>query len=191
MQDPALVFTLAAPVCDSPAVAAARPPSVRGHKALWFIGMGLLVNAAVMLYTHAGGAAGLPDLVLDRAALAQAVPGEGQPLGARGIYMMPAQLGPQEFGLYLMDVDSSTICVYRALPQTSRFQLMAARSFKNDRFLEDMNNDSPNPKQVQGIIEGQRRSGRNCTPRDKVPTVPQTPKPDENLARPRIPDGIK
>ena len=76
-----------------------------------------------------------------------------------------------------MDVDSSTICVYRALPQSSRFHLMAARSFKNDRFVEDWNNDSPNPKDVQGngrlenpaAAEGLQAQG-------EMPTVEQGPK---------------
>ncbi len=197
MQDLSWVITLPpppAPIVIAPAPptgastpASPPPPTTRrsrlgSQKALWLIGIGLLANAGVMLYSHGAGASILPDLVLDRAALAQAAP-EGQPLGARGIYMMPAQLGPNDFGLYLMDVDSSTICVYQAIPQSSRFRLMAARSFKYDRFLEDQNNDKPTPKQVQQLVENERQR-EALHAKDEAPTVPQTAKPDENLPDP-------
>jgi hypothetical protein len=97
--------------------------------------------------------------------------------------MMPAQLGPTAFGLYLMDVDSGTICVYRANPDNSKFHLMAARSFKYDRFVEDFNNDKPFPKEVQLIVENQRKR-EELRQKDEQPTVDQNPKPDPNL-----PDG--
>jgi len=155
------------------------------NKALWLIGIGLLLNAGVLLLRGQGA----PDIVLDRAAMAQvqptggAGPGglSGQPLGARGIFMMPAQLGPTTFGLYLMDVDSGTISVYRSNPDGNgrRFALMAARSFKYDRFLEDFNNDSPRPKDVQKLVEDQaQRIGLQG--KDNAATVDQHPKPDEN-----------
>jgi hypothetical protein len=153
------------------------------NKALWIVGIGLLANAAVMLYTHVTGRA--PDLVLDRTALAQMTPGTGASpmLGARGIYLMPAQLGPTAFGVYLLDVDSQTICVYRALPDTSHLRLMAARSFQYDRFLEDFNNETLRPKEVQKLVEAQRQR-LELQLRGDQPSVPQTPPKDENL-----PDG--
>jgi hypothetical protein len=165
------------------------PPSLpptsatpRYNKALVLVGLGLLANAAVLLYTHVTGRA--PDLVLDRSAFAQANTGNsalgGQLLGARGIYMMPAQLGPQVFGLYLMDVDSGTICVYRAIPDANRFRLMSTRSFKYDRFLEDFNGDSPRPREVQKLVEDQRQR-QDLKSKEDMPTVDQQPKPDANL----------
>jgi hypothetical protein len=148
-------------------------------KGIWLVGAGLLANAAVMLYTQVAGRA--PDLLLDRAAFAQAVPGggSGQPLGARGLYMMPAQLGPSTFGVYLMDVDSQTLCVYRATPENNRFRLMAARSFKNDRFLEDYDNEGLLPKDVQKMV-GNQRQRQGLENQTGQPTVDQTPKPGEN-----------
>lgn len=169
-QPPQFTFTLPAPPVEKPRRAA------RVHSALYLIGIGLLANAAVMLF--AKGQA--PDIVLDRSALAQATPQAGQPLGARGIYMMPAQLGQNAWGLYLMDVDSGTICVYKATPETSHFRLMAARSFKYDRFLEDLNNETLRPKEVQKIVEAQQQR-KDLLQKDDLPTVDQNPKPDENL----------
>jgi hypothetical protein len=97
--------------------------------------------------------------------------------------MMPAQLGPQTFGLYLMDIDSETITVYRAMPENSRLRLMAARSFKSDRFLTDYNNDKPTPGDVQKLVTEQRRRQEE-EKKTAEPTVSQEPKPDENK-----PDG--
>jgi hypothetical protein len=150
---------------------------------LWLIGVGLLANAGVAWYSQVAGHA--PEISLDRAAFGQAIPagGGGGLLGARGIYMMPAQLGPNTFGVYLMDVDSGTICVYKALPETSRFRLMAARSFKNDRFLEDYDNEGLLPRDVQKVVANQRQR-QTLESQTNQPTVDQTPKPDENL-----PDG--
>jgi hypothetical protein len=146
---------------------------------LWLIGAGLLANAGMMLYSQIAGHA--PDISLDRVAFAQALPqgGNNGLLGARGIYMMPAQLGPTTFGLYLMDVDSGTICVYKAMPESSRFRLMAARSFKNDRFLEDYDTDGLRPGDVQKLVNNQRQR-QNLESQTNQPTVDQTPKPDEN-----------
>jgi hypothetical protein len=146
------------------------------HKAMWLIGLGLLANAGAMLYTHFAGRA--PALELGSTAFAQAAPG-GQMLGARGIYMMPAQLGPQVYGLYLMDIDSETITVYRANPDNSRLHLMAARSFKNDRFLQDYNNDKPTPGDVQKLV-AQQRERTELEKKTTEPTVSQEPKADEN-----------
>jgi hypothetical protein len=178
-QQPQFTFTLPA----SPA----EPRRARYSKALWLVGIGLLANAGVMLFSRGQA----PDITFDRAALAQATPAAqpGQLLGARGIYMMPAQLGPNTFGLYLMDVDSSTLCVYRAIPETSHFRLMAARSFKYDRFLEDFNNETLRPKEVQKIVEAQQQR-LDLQQKDDQPTVDQNAKPSDNLPdvpRPNIP----
>lgn len=155
-----------------------NPPSLFAQKAMWLIGLGLLANAGVMLYSHTSGRSG--DLLLDRSAFAQASPEGGTPLlGARGIYMAPAQLGPTTYGLYLMDVDAGTICVYKALPDTSRFRLMAARSFKNDRYLEDYDNEGILPRDVQKVISNQRQR-QSLESQNGVPTVDQSVKPDEN-----------
>jgi hypothetical protein len=177
-QSPNVTFTLAAPPTPSP-----RP---RHSKALWLVGIGLLVNAAILLTRGQA-----PDIAFDRTALAQAMPVQpAQPLGARGIYMMPAQLGPMTFGLYLMDVDSGTICVYKALPDNNHFRLMAARSFKYDRFLEDYNNETLTPKEVQKLVETQRQR-QDLQSKDDQPTVDQTTRPGDNLPDPPSPDAPK
>jgi len=155
-----------------------QPAKSRHSWALWLIGVGLLANALV-LATRAQ----VPDITLDRAALAQATPAGGGStpmLGARGIYMMPAQLGANSYGLYLMDVDSGTICVYQAMPEGQKFKFMASRSYKYDRFMEDFNNEGLRPKDIQKIVQNQQQR-TDLHEKDDQPTVDQTTKPSENL----------
>ena len=61
--------------------------------------------------------------------------------------------------------------------------LMAARSFKNDRFLEDYDNEGLLPKDVQKMVSNQR-ARQTLENQTSQPTVDQNPKPDENA-----PDG--
>ncbi|MCL2648905.1 MAG: hypothetical protein FWD61_18225 [Phycisphaerales bacterium] len=150
------------------------------NKALWLIGVGLLANAAVLLFTRSG-----TEISFDHAAFAQAMPGAGgaNMLGARGIYMTPAQLGPFTWGAMLLDLDSSTLTVYRFNADRNRLILAAARTFRHDRFLEDYNSEGLTPAQVQKLVE-QQRARIGLKTKDDQPTVEQSPHPDENK-----PDG--
>jgi len=153
--------------------------------ALFCVGAGLLANALAMLWTHAAPGQYPADITFTRTAGAQPLPGMGggpgapEPISARGISMMPAQLGPDSYGLYLLDLDAGNIVVYKAIPSTNRLHLMAARNFRNDRFLEDFNSDSPTPKEVQKLIQQQRqRQDLEGKPVDP-PIVPPTPAPGQ------------
>jgi hypothetical protein len=157
-------------------------------KGLWLVGLGLLANAGVSLYTKGSGSAGGLDFSVDQKAFAQALqsPNPQQMLGARGLYMMPAQLGPQAWGIYLMDVDSGTFCVYQVLSdptsgsRVQRVRLAAARSFKQDRFLEDWNNEKPTPTEVGAIVQ-QQRQRQGLRAMNDQPTVDPTKKPEDPL----------
>jgi hypothetical protein len=66
---------------------------------------------------------------------------------------MPAQLDVNSYGVYLLDLDSSTLVVYRTDAQANRLKLIASRTWKWDRFLDDFNNSAPTPKDVQRMVE--------------------------------------
>ena len=136
--------------------------------ALWLIAIGLLAN--VLIHLTSKSAPNYP-LEFSQTAFAQNVGAPGM-LGARGIYMMPAQLGTNVFGCYLIDLDSSTLVIYRVDPMSNRFKLMAVRSFKNDRFLEDFNNDSPTPKEVKKLVDTQRLRNELNNPDTQPDTKP-------------------
>ncbi len=147
-----------------------------GNKALWCVGLGLLANAAALVYSRAAGGG---DLGIDAQAMAQMVNAPSdRMLGAKGIYMMPAQLGPTSWGVYLLDVDAGTICVYRANPDTLRFRLMAVRDFRYDRYLNDFNNEGLTPKDVQKLVNQQRqREQLEGKTGDKAPDGPPATAP--------------
>ncbi len=127
--------------------------------ALWCIGLGLLANAAAAVYNHRGPSA-LPAFLAGAPAYARGT--HRRMLGANGIYMMPGQLGPHQYGVFLMDLDSDTLCVYETLPQRSRLRLMAARNFQYDRFLKDLNNEAPTPHQVKKLVLQQRQRRKHA-----------------------------
>lgn len=135
--------------------AAATPSRARSVTAttvgLWLIGLGLLGNAAIMLTKSK-----FPDEIsFDSKAFGQA--GGGVVNSGRGITWAPAQLGPNTWGVCLVDNDSSTLVVYRFAPEVNRLKLMAARTWKDDRKLEDFNNEAPTPKDTARMAEIQQQ----------------------------------
>jgi hypothetical protein len=85
--------------------------------------------------------------------------GNDPPLpGARGVYAITGQLAENRYGLFMMDVDSGNIWCYEYLPGTRKLMLVAARTYRYDRYLEDYNNDKQtSPEQVQLMLRGQNR----------------------------------
>ncbi len=117
----------------------------RGHVVAW-MGVAAL-SAAVAVWVIDRRPAPAPQ-----AAYAQtAAPA---PLGARGIYMCPAQLGPTTFGLYMIDVDAGTLWCYEYTP--NQLRLVAARSWIFDRYLEEYNVAGLRPADVAKLVQQQR-----------------------------------
>lgn len=87
-------------------------------------------------------------------ALAQTGSAEGH---ASSVFAIAGQLTRDTYGLYLVDVPNSTICVYQYLPIDRRFRLMAARTFLYDRQLDSYNSDSPTPAEVRDLVAEARR----------------------------------
>ncbi len=71
------------------------------------------------------------------------------------IKIIPIQLDRDTFGLAMVDINNQTLWIYEVLnrgPQRNRLRLLAARSWKYDRLLEQYNTDEPTPEQVRNII---------------------------------------
>lgn len=104
--------------------------------------------------------------------------GTGAGLGARGIFAFPAQMGPKEFGLFMVDVDTGTLWCYEiARGRTGEpfLKLMAARSWMADRYLEEFNVADPTPSQVRALIEQQRALRGTAEPPGMTPETPTPP----------------
>lgn len=112
---------------------------------------------AVLLALIAGGlwrdapSGGTPS------AVAQSTAGAG----ARGVFAFTGQLDRDSYGLFMLDVDQGTLWCYEieSVGSERRLRLVAGRSWIYDRYLRDFNSAGYNWKQVQQLIEHERKGG--------------------------------
>ncbi len=121
--------------------------------ALW-ANAAVLVAILVVLVGRDG------SIRLTPAALAQA-----QPLGGGGLYVMPAQISSNVWGCYVMDIDQQTLCGYAMTGSPPELKLVAARNFRFDRQLHQVNTTPP-PSEVRAMLEKEQASER-VTGRDE------------------------
>lgn len=112
---------------------------------LWIIALLLAVIATTLLVRGSG-----------QTMLAPAF-GDSPMVGARGIFAFTGQLDKNSYGLFMMDVDNRTVWCYQYLTGRRKLQLVAARSFDFDRYLEDYNLDGPTKDEVKALLDDQRR----------------------------------
>ena len=113
--------------------------------ALWIIAI-LLAIIATTLIVRSQDSLALPKAFGD------------QPMaGARGVFAFTGQLDKNRYGLFMMDVDSGCVWCYEYLPSTRKLKLVAARSFRFDRYLENYSCDEPSPEQIQEMLRDQNR----------------------------------
>ncbi len=125
---------------DSPAEA---------HPVFWVIAVALVVIATAEVL-RSDGPIGSP-------AIAQPVTSGG----ARGLFAFSGQLSKNEYGVYMVDMDTMTIWVYEYLPQRGCMRLAAARTWRYDRYLENHNACGELlPEAVEQLIENQRLDKR-------------------------------
>ncbi len=123
------------------------PP--RAHPVFWVIAVALVVIATAEVL-RSEGPIGSP-------AIAQPVTSGG----ARGLFAFSGQLSKNEYGVYMVDMDTMTIWVYEYLPQRGCMRLAAARTWRYDRYLENHNACGELlPEAVEQLIENQRLDKR-------------------------------
>jgi hypothetical protein len=114
-------------------------------KIRWLLPVVIVVGLPVVLLLC--GQWGLPA-----AAKAQPQPAEnGQ------ILVIPIQLERGNYGLAMVDTAGQTLWVYQLNstgPGYNRLQLLAARSWRYDRLLQQYNVADPKPQQVKMLLEG-------------------------------------
>jgi DNA mismatch repair ATPase MutS len=82
---------------------------------------------------------------------------------SQSLFAVAGQVDKDTFGLYLVDLENGTICVYQYLPNVRKLRLMAARSTLYDRKLEEYNTELP-PREIKKLVE-QARSLDSATTR--------------------------
>lgn len=95
--------------------------------------------------------------------------------GGAGVFVMPAQFSSNTWGAYLLDVDSQTLAAYQYLPAQRQLQLVAARTYRYDRGLQNFNTAAPSPREVEELLrmEERVRRGNPVSPASSPP--PSTP----------------
>ncbi|MFT3788050.1 MAG: hypothetical protein QM770_18075 [Tepidisphaeraceae bacterium] len=112
-----------------------------------FLNAGVIGALALVLLSRPGA----PTIVAP--AMAQQAP---IPIaGGAGFFLMPAQLGPSQWGCYVMDVDAQTLAVYYYDFGNSRLDFKAGRSFVYDRQLKNYNT-SPDPLEMKKAVEAEK-----------------------------------
>ncbi len=169
-------------------------PAQGRQTVLWLIAVLLAVIATALVSRWDG-------VSFSRMAQAQMVGTTGAPtVGARGIYAFTGQLGAKEYGLFMLDVDSGTLWCYQMARHPGgdlQLQLVAARSWIFDRYLEEFNVAKPTPSEVQIMVRQQRSNatlgtGVPASPNAAVnlpPTQPESPASETFV--PALPQGGK
>ena len=86
--------------------------------------------------------------------------GQDRPIaGGAGLYLMPAQLSSNAWGVYVMDVDRQSLMVYHFDPSAKRLNFIAARELTHDRQLGNYNT-FPDPSEIKSIAEKERQTNR-------------------------------
>ncbi len=72
------------------------------------------------------------------------------------VFVVAGQISRETYGVYLVDYDNSTICVYQYFPIIRKLRLMAARTYAFDVQLDEYNTDPP-PREIKEMVEEHKR----------------------------------
>lgn len=127
---------------------------VSGTKKSWVLPAFIILGVLCLFFV--GGKPGLP-------ASAQV---ELQ-TGADGrILVVPVQIERDSYGIAMVDTIGQTLWIYEINshgPAYKRLRLLAARSWRYDRLLQELNTDQPKPEEVRMLLEslGRQQKERN------------------------------
>lgn len=141
----------------------------------------------IALWANAAVFAVIAFAMLTRPGLPSMLPlasAQNQPpiAGGAGVFIMPAQFSSNTWGVYLLDVDSQTLAAYQYLPGPRQLQLVAARTYRYDRGLQNFNTAAPSPREVEELLrmEERVRRGNPVTPAPQTPGDPPGPTSPQN-----------
>jgi hypothetical protein len=103
--------------------------------------------------------------------------GGGQAFSAApSVVAVTGQITRDSYGIYLVDTNNQTICIYQYVASQRMLRLLAARTFAFDSQLDDYNTE-PSPREIRELV----RSHPRLT--DPAP-LPETPPVDEPTDEP-------
>lgn len=74
----------------------------------------------------------------------------------RHVVVVAGQISPQTYGLYLVDYENRTICIYEYVDGARKLRLRASRSYSFDVRLDEYNTE-PKPREIQRLVGDQKR----------------------------------
>ncbi len=78
-------------------------------------------------------------------------------VGAGGsLFAVAGKVTSGSYGIYLVDAQKGTMCVYEWLPNVRKLRLMAGRNFTFDLRLDEYNTE-PLPREIKKLVERSRR----------------------------------
>jgi len=81
-------------------------------------------------------------------------------IGGKEVFAVGGRITRDTYGIYLIDPDNGTICVYQFLynPKLKKTELhlLAARNFTFDSQLDEYNT-TPSPREIRALVEQQTR----------------------------------
>jgi hypothetical protein len=80
--------------------------------------------------------------------------------GDAAVFAVPVQIARDSYGLVMVDTAAQTLWVYEMNsrgPAFNRLRLLAARSWRYDRLLQQYNTGEPTPEQVKALVENMGR----------------------------------
>ncbi len=76
--------------------------------------------------------------------------------GALGIFAFTGQLSPSTHGLFMVDVDTMTVWCYEILGDSKELRLVAGRTWRYDRYLENFNCAGFAPEVIENMVQEAR-----------------------------------
>jgi hypothetical protein len=141
-------------------VSVAVPQPRQNQTVLWVIALLLTIIATALV------------LRTDLPFSARPAYGDSPMMGARGIFAFTGQIDRNSYGVFMMDVDNSTLWCYQYVPSMGKLRLVAARSYRCDRYLEDYNNAEPTPDDVCNMREDERQNKATISSGGITPDAP-------------------
>jgi len=121
--------------------------------ARWLV-VGLLAAIAAGLLVEVG-------LTASSAARAPLAAGSA---GGDSVLVVAGQVTRDSYGLYLVDQENRTICVYQWSPGERKLRLLAARTYAFDRKLDQYNTE-PDPLEIKKLSDKARRLDKAASDR--------------------------
>ena len=126
-------------------------------------GFGRAVLVAVAVVSTLMAVVLLGQQVTGKPVAAELSPDKDKPAN---VISFAVELSPGHHGIAVIDRENYTLCLYeynqRGAPH-ERFVLLAVRSFRYDRWLEDYNNAAPRPEEIKRRVMQLRRAAENGT----------------------------